>query len=140
MTITERPEGLDVEHLTVRRPDGAPLVENLTLHLSPGQTLLVTGTSGCSKTTLLRSLADLWPYAHGTVRRPTARHALFLPQHPYLPPGRPAHRADLSTLPHVVGDEQVHEALRMVQLGHVENQIDDEVNWSRILFTGEHQH
>jgi vitamin B12/bleomycin/antimicrobial peptide transport system ATP-binding/permease protein len=33
----------------------------------------------------------------------------------------------------------VHEALRAVQLGHLENHIDDEVDWSRILSTGEQQ-
>jgi putative ATP-binding cassette transporter len=139
VTVAERLDGLDVEHLTVRRPDGVPLVENLTMYLSPGQALLVTGASGCGKTTLLRSLADLWPYAHGTVRRPPACHALFLPQHPYLPLGSLRTALTYPQLPQVVGDEQVHEALRMVQLGHLENQIDDEVDWSRILSTGEQQ-
>ncbi len=123
----------------MRRPDGAPLVENLTLHLSPGQALLITGTSGCGKTTLLRSLADLWPYAHGTVRRPPACHALFLPQHPYLPLGGLRTALTYPQLPHLVGNEQLHEALRAVQLGHLENHIDDEVDWSRILSTGEQQ-
>jgi vitamin B12/bleomycin/antimicrobial peptide transport system ATP-binding/permease protein len=99
VTVAERPEGLDVEQLTVRRPDGAPLVDNLTLHLSPGQALLVTGTSGCGKTTLLRSLADLWPYAHGTVRRPPRMPRLVLTPAPLPAPRRPAHRADLSPTP-----------------------------------------
>jgi putative ATP-binding cassette transporter len=87
VTIADYPDGLTIENLTVRRPDGRPLIENLGLQLSPGQALLVTGASGCGKTTLLRSLADLWPYAQGTVRRPTTDHVLFLSQQPYLPLG-----------------------------------------------------
>ena len=139
ITVAERAEGLDVEDLTVRRPDGAPLVQNLTLHLSPGQALLITGASGCGKTTLLRSLADLWPYAHGTVGRPTACRALFLPQHPYLPLGDLRTALTYPQLPQGVGDEQVRETLRAVQLGHLEAHIDDEVDWSRILSAGEKQ-
>jgi putative ATP-binding cassette transporter len=139
VTVAECADGLDIEDLTVRRPDGAPLINNLNLHLRPGQALLVTGASGCGKTTLLRSLADLWPYAHGTVRRPTAGQALFLPQHPYVPLGGLRTALTYPQLPHVVGDEQVREALRMVQLGHLADRIDDEVDWSRILSTGEQQ-
>jgi vitamin B12/bleomycin/antimicrobial peptide transport system ATP-binding/permease protein len=139
VTVADCADGLDIEDLTVRRPDGAPLINNLNLHLRPGQALLVTGASGCGKTTLLRSLADLWPYAHGTVRRPTAGHALFLPQHPYIPLGGLRTALTYPQLPHVVGDEQVREALRMVQLGHLADRIDDEVDWSRILSTGEQQ-
>jgi putative ATP-binding cassette transporter len=137
--IADCPDGLDVENLTVCRPDGTPLIEDLTLRLSPGQALLVTGTSGCGKTTLLRSLADLWPYADGTVRRPTAGRVLFLPQHPYLPLGGLRTALTYPQFPHAVGDVQVREALRMVQLGHLEDRIDDEVDWFRILSTGEQQ-
>jgi putative ATP-binding cassette transporter len=139
VTIADRPDGLDVEDLTVHRPDGAPLIENLTLHLSSGQALLITGASGCGKTTLLRSLADLWPYAHGTVSRPTAGRALFLPQHPYVPLGGLRTALTYPQLPHMVGDEQVREALRMVQLGHLQDRIDAEIDWSRILSPGEQQ-
>lgn len=139
VTVADCLDGLDVEDLTVRRPDGAPLIENLTLHLSPGQALLVTGASGCGKTTLLRTLADLWPYAHGTIQRPTAGRALFLPQHPYVPLGDLRTALTYPQFPHVVGDEQVRKALRMVQLGHLEDRIDDEVDWSRILSAGEQQ-
>jgi putative ATP-binding cassette transporter len=137
--IAECPDGLDVENLTVCRPDGAPLIENLTLRLSPDQALLVTGASGCGKTTLLRSLADVWPYAHGTVRRPTAGRVLFLPQHPYLPLGGLRTALTYPQRPHAVGNAQVRKALRMVQLGHLEDRIDEEVDWSHILSTGEQQ-
>jgi vitamin B12/bleomycin/antimicrobial peptide transport system ATP-binding/permease protein len=137
--IAECPDGLDVENLTVCRPDGAPLIENLTLRLSLGQALLVTGASGCGKTTLLRSLADVWPYAHGTVRRPTAGRVLFLPQHPYLPLGSLRTALTYPQLPHAVGNAQLRKALRIVQLGHLENRIDEDVDWSRILSTGEQQ-
>jgi vitamin B12/bleomycin/antimicrobial peptide transport system ATP-binding/permease protein len=139
VAVVDRHNGLDIKDLTVRRPDGQPLIEGLSLHLSPGQALLVTGASGCGKTTLLRSLADLWPYAQGTVRRPTAGRAMFLSQQPYVPLGGLRAALTYPQSPHLVDDEQVRTALRMVQLGHLEDRIADEVDWSRILSAGEQQ-
>jgi putative ATP-binding cassette transporter len=139
VSVVDRPEGLAIEDLTVCRPDGRPLIEGLSLHLSPGQALLVTGPSGSGKTTLLRGLADLWPYAQGTVRRPTAGRALFLSQQPYVPLGSLRTALTYPQSPHLVGDEYVRKVLRMVQLGHLEDRIEDELDWSRILSPGEQQ-
>jgi putative ATP-binding cassette transporter len=139
VAIADRPDGLNIEDLTVRRPDGQPLIQGLSLHLRPGQALLINGTSGCGKTTLLRSLADLWPYAQGTVRRPTAGRALFLSQQPYLPLGDLRTALSYPQSPQLVDDEQVREVLRMVQLGHLRDRIEDEIDWSRVLSAGEQQ-
>lgn len=139
VAVADRPDGLAIEDLTVCRPDGRPLIKALSLHLSPGQALLVTGPSGSGKTTLLRSLADLWPYAQGTVRRPAAGRTLFLSQQPYVPLGSLRTALTYPQPPHLVNDEYAREALRMVQLGHLEDRIEDEVDWSRILSPGEQQ-
>ncbi|MGH3900433.1 MAG: ABC transporter ATP-binding protein/permease [Pseudonocardiaceae bacterium] len=139
VAVADCPDGLTIEDLTVCRPDGRPLIKGLSLRLSPGQALLVTGTSGSGKTTLLRGLADLWPYAQGTVRRPTADGVLFLSQQPYVPLGSLRTALTYPQLPHLVCDEDVREALRMVQLGHLEDRIEEEIDWSRILSPGEQQ-
>jgi len=78
-------------HLTLRavdltKPDGTPLVRALDLHIAPGQSLLIRGSSGVGKTTLLRTIAGLWPYSRGSIVRP-AGNTLFLSQKPYLPLG-----------------------------------------------------
>ncbi|WP_433281731.1 ABC transporter ATP-binding protein/permease [Pseudonocardia xinjiangensis] len=131
--------GLAVRDLTVRLPDDRTLVDELDLTVTAGHALLVTGASGSGKTTLLRSLADLWPYADGIVRRPLGDGALFLSQQPYVPLGslrtalaypQPAGR---------IGDEEAVRVLRQVQLPHLADRLDDEIDWARRLSPGEQQ-
>ena len=133
----EQLAGLSLQGVTVQRPDGAPLLQDLNFSLGAGESLLVKGASGSGKTTLLRTLAGLWPYAAGVVARPVGTHALFLSQKPYLPLGSlrtavtyPAEQAD---------DALVQTALRKVQLGHLLGRLDEEADWSRILSLGEQQ-
>lgn len=133
------PDGLDINGVTVRRPDGHALLQGLNLRLRPGQTLLIKGPSGSGKTTLLRALAGLWPYAQGHVRRPEGTSALFLSQRPYLPLGdlRSAVAYPGQALPQ--DEARVADALRLVNLGHLSQRLDEVADWSRILSIGEQQ-
>jgi putative ATP-binding cassette transporter len=137
--VEERPQGLQIVDLTVRRPDGQALIAGLSLGLAAGERLLVTGASGSGKTCLLRSLANLWPYASGSVSRPPDAHTLFLPQLLYVPLGslRAAlaypGRADL------IDEARAREVLRQVQLGHLDAHIDEDRHWAGILSPGELQ-
>ena len=82
---TARSSSTDIE---VRTPDGKQLINPLDLRLEVGDTLVVTGPSGVGKTTLLRSLAELWPFTSGTLTRPCGpNETMFLSQMPYVPLG-----------------------------------------------------
>ncbi|RVX41389.1 peptide/nickel transport system ATP-binding protein [Nonomuraea polychroma] len=93
--VTRRPAGgpvLEVRRLAVAQPPGgAPLLSEVDLAVSEGESVAVLGPSGCGKTTLLRVLAGLHPAEHGhgtllgqplpwtvTERTPTAIRALAL--------------------------------------------------------------
>ncbi|MFJ9822486.1 ABC transporter ATP-binding protein/permease [Streptomyces sp. NPDC101151] len=139
LTAADHPDALEIEDLTVRRPDGRPLIGGLSLSLNPGQALLIKGASGSGKTTLLRSLANLWPHAQGSVWRPTDGHTLFLTQRPYLPLGTLRTALAYPQRAHRMDDEQVPQVLHSVHLGHLADRLDDETDWSRILSPGEQQ-
>ncbi|XP_014787531.1 lysosomal cobalamin transporter ABCD4 isoform X2 [Octopus bimaculoides] len=66
------------------------LCKNLTFQLQIGTNVLLTGESGCGKSSLLRVISGLWPHASGTISCPHylgSDGIMFLPQKPYLTNG-----------------------------------------------------
>ena len=53
------------------------LIKDCTIDLMKYQSLLIMGASGVGKSTLLRTLAGLWPYAKGNVYLPKEEEFLF---------------------------------------------------------------
>ncbi|ACB35233.1 ABC transporter domain protein [Leptothrix cholodnii SP-6] len=132
-----RADALQLQGLTVRRPDGQVLAQSIELSLAPGQALLIRGPSGSGKTTLLRTLAGLWPFASGDAARPADADCLFLSQRPYLPLG--TLRGALAYPSADIGDGEARAILQQVQLGHLGEQLDVDQDWSQVLSPGEQQ-
>ena len=140
-TLTALPSGdgsLELDDVEVRTPQGVRLLDPLDVRLDAGESLVITGGSGCGKTTLLRSLAQLWPFTSGTVRSP-ADGTMFLSQMPYMPLG------DLRTVisyPAAAGefdDAAIQSALDTVSLGHLSSRLDEVADWAKVLSPGEQQ-
>jgi vitamin B12/bleomycin/antimicrobial peptide transport system ATP-binding/permease protein len=140
-TLTALPSGdgsLELDDVEVRTPYGTRLVDPLDVRLDSGESLVITGGSGTGKTTLLRSLAQLWPFATGTVRGP-ADGTMFLSQLPYVPLG------DLRSVisyPAAAGeydDAAIQTALDTVALGHLSSRLDEAADWAKVLSPGEQQ-
>ncbi|GAA0928786.1 ABC transporter ATP-binding protein/permease [Pseudonocardia zijingensis] len=132
-------ESLEVRDLTVRTPDERLLVDDLDMDVAAGTSLLVTGPSGGGKTTLLRALAQLWPYANGSVRRPADDGTLFLSQQPYLPLGTLRDALAYPGPAEEMDDERAAQLLRQVQLPQLADRLDEVDDWSRRLSPGEQQ-
>ena len=131
-------ERMAVRSLTVRTTANTALVTDLTLDLPPASSLLIQGRSGVGKTTLLRAIAGLWPYAEGTVFRPLDQQTLFLPQKPYLPLGTLRSSLHYPNIPPQTGDVAAA-ILRRCHLEHLIDRLDEEDDWTRILSLGEQQ-
>jgi putative ATP-binding cassette transporter len=125
----------DVE---VRTPDGKQLIKPLDVHLEPGDTMVITGASGVGKTTLLRSLAQMWPYASGTLKCPTDQ-TMFLSQLPYVPLGDLRAVVSYPCEEGTVSDDDVQRALVKVALPHLVIRLDEVQDWAKVLSPGEQQ-
>lgn len=55
------------DNLNINTPEGNALIKRLDLTIEQGSSLLIQGKSGVGKTTLLRTVAGLWPYSEGRI-------------------------------------------------------------------------
>lgn len=131
---------VELADVEVRTPDGRQLVKPLDMRLEVGDTLVITGPSGTGKTTLLRSLAQLWPFTSGALTRPCGpNETMFLSQLPYVPLG------DLRTVvsyPNEVDsidDRTLRDMLAKVALPHLVDRLDEVEDWAKVLSPGEQQ-
>jgi putative ATP-binding cassette transporter len=125
----------DVE---VHSPSGDVLVNPLDLHLDPGETMVITGVSGTGKTTLLRSLAQLWPYTTGKMKCPLEK-TMFLSQLPYVPLGDLRAVVSYPSEPGDIADNELQTVLAKVALGHLVIRLNEVQDWAKVLSPGEQQ-
>jgi len=139
-TLPSTDGSVELRGVEVRTPSGAQLVDPLDLRLEPGEALVITGQSGTGKTTLLRSLAQMWPFTSGTLHRPTDQHeTMFLSQLPYVPLG------DLRTVVSYpadsgeISDADLQSTLSRVSLSHLTGRLNETQDWAKVLSPGEQQ-
>jgi len=156
---------LQTADLSLATADGRALLTGLDLSARASDWLLLDGASGIGKTTLLRTLAGIWPYYRGRYTLPTAQQSpcgggagggvspqtplpdsapiqhgqvLSLPQRPYLP--HDTLRANLCyPARNGIDDAILTRALAQVGLAHLAGELDHEDAWGNRLSGGEQQ-
>ena len=110
---------LEFDQVKLDSPSGTPLVAVGKLEVSPGSRVFIQGASGSGKSILLRAIAGIWPFGHGSIRRPDPFDALFLPQLAYFPLGTLREAMCYPTPCSLFTDIQLKEALESVDLAHL---------------------
>ncbi|XP_038530112.1 LOW QUALITY PROTEIN: lysosomal cobalamin transporter ABCD4 isoform X1 [Canis lupus familiaris] len=131
-----------------------PLIKDLSLKISEGQSLLITGNTGTGKSSLLRVLGGLWASTQGSVQMLTdfgPHGVLFLPQKPFFTDGTLREQvSDIYPLKEIypdsgsTDDERILRFLELAGLSSLVTRtegLDQQVdwNWYDVLSPGEMQ-
>ncbi len=117
--------------------DSRVLVDNLSFSLKSGDRLLIKGQSGCGKSTMLRALSGIWPFAEGEIETVSHDKTLFLSQKPYLPLGS---LRECAFYPLAIDKNiELDSYFKLFHLEHLIEKLDNVDQWSHILSLGEMQ-
>lgn len=131
-------DAIQVRELSIKKPNNDLLIDNLNICLEKGDSLLIKGSSGRGKSTLLRAIAGIWPYAEGDIILPMSKKILFLSQRTYMPLGSLRDAIYYPSTPDG-NNKSLFELLELVGLRHLINRIDVIDQWSNVLSLGEQQ-
>ncbi len=133
-----------LDKLTICTPGvGKTLVKELSFELHANQSLIIMGASGTGKSSVLRTIAGLWPGASGLLERPAFDHLMFLPQKPYMVEGCLRDQLLYPYPDRGASDEEIRKIVADVNLSDVFTRVDDDldrvVDWGNVLSLGEQQ-
>jgi putative ATP-binding cassette transporter len=128
-----------VDDLSVRLPQGTPLVAADNIAIMEGERVLVTGPSGSGKSSLFRAIAGRWPFGSGSITVPAEAKVMTLPQRPYFPIGSLAAAVSYPAEPGTFALPHLAETITAVGLPALARRLEEEGHWNRILSLGEQQ-
>lgn len=117
--------------------DGKGLSEPINLELQAGDRLLIQGTSGTGKTTLLKAMAGICPFTtQGRLKTPAGK-ILFVPQRAYMPQGT---LRQAICYPNIKAqDTEIKSFMRQCYLDKWLDSLDKTEDWQALLSPGELQ-
>ncbi len=130
---------LRLRNLSVTLDDGTEVVKDAEVAIAPGERVLVAGESGTGKSTLVRAIAGLWPWGEGDIEVASGAKMFLMPQRAYVPIGTLRRAATYPEPAKNKSVEEVAKAFKLVGLGHLVEQIDEEGPWDQTLSGGEKQ-
>lgn len=133
-----------LEHLNVITPDASKmLARDLSFELETHHSLIIMGASGTGKSSVLRTIAGLWPSGGGDIERPALPHLMFLPQRPYMVPGSLRDQLRYPFSDRTMDERDMRGVMESVRLeevlARVDGNLDAVIDWGTVLSLGEQQ-
>lgn len=128
-----------VKNVSISTPRGQLLLQQINLNFERGHRYLIQGESGLGKSTFVRAMAGIWPYASGKVVFPKNEKVMYLPQQPYMPVGSleeavlfpDHHKPELR--------QRIEEVMKLCRLESFIPRLNEIMPWSEQLSPGEQQ-
>jgi putative ATP-binding cassette transporter len=139
VVVSDGGDGIDLQKLLVRLPNGTPLISADGFRIRANQSTLVTGPSGAGKSTLFRAIAAIWPFGSGSIAIPAKAKLMMLPQRPYFPVGALKAAIVYPAEASAFRSEEVSDVLVAVGLPQLAPRLDEDTHWNRMLSLGEQQ-
>ena len=140
LKFRKQPEKTIAVHgVTIHTPRKELLLQNINENFVHGNNYLIKGQSGIGKSTFIRALAGIWPYAAGEVTFPDQQRVMYLPQRPYMPIGT---LEEAILFPNQAEKElsaQLEGVMRDCNLESFIPRLKETASWSEQLSPGEQQ-
>jgi vitamin B12/bleomycin/antimicrobial peptide transport system ATP-binding/permease protein len=131
---------ITLNNLSLFLPDGQRLLDPINLSLDLSENFLIKGSSGIGKSSLIRTLAGVWPFAKGTIYFPKNKKTFFLSQKTFFPLGTLKDSLIYpNSIQDSVTDEELKDLLRRFGLGKFQHELDEIKPWQQICSPGEQQ-
>lgn len=128
---------LEVKNLTIYKPNQTTPLFKITFSLKAGQKLMIQGRSGIGKTTLIKTIAGIWPHASGAITRP--EFIDIMPQKPYFPICSLKEAILYGNDAPDVTDKEIETLLETFGLSHLFQDLNLSLDWNANLSLGEQQ-
>lgn len=116
-TNNHHPDGIRFDHFSLYANDKTKyLIQNLNLNIQTKERWLVTSIDERAKLSFFRALAGIQNQDEGKLLKPNRDEILFLPEQPYLPPGRLRNVIVPAFLGNSVSDTKVMKELKIHNL------------------------
>lgn len=131
-------DSLHLAGVRVMEHDAAPLMQEITAHIGPGERVRIEGdTQVCHK--LILAIAGLWPWGAGKVTLPASANIFIASDRPYLPVGALGEAVCYPLALGVCTPDDINSALRRVGLGDLAGRLAVVENWDHVLSAARQQ-
>jgi putative ATP-binding cassette transporter len=132
-------DALSVKNFSIQSYNNKPLLSDINFDFQKGQHYVIKGESGLGKSTFIRAIAGVWPYASGQVFFPEGQSIMYLPQKPYMPMGTLAEAVMFPDKHNPELESQLENVLRACNLEAFIPRLHETAHWSEQLSPGEQQ-
>jgi len=140
MVIKEQQENtINIKDLVIKTPLDQMLLGKIDEAFIQGNNYVIKGESGIGKSTFIRAIAGVWPFASGEVTFPRHKRVMYLPQQPYMPIGTLAEAILFPDKQDPLLEKNLEKVLRDCHLEEFIPRLTEVAHWSEQLSPGEQQ-